>query len=53
MKKTLTLLLMFLVIAGFTNAQSKIKLSVGANVALPMGSFGDIAGTGFELLFRL
>jgi len=47
MKKTLTLLLMFLVIAGFTNAQSKIKLSVGANVALPMGSFGDIAGTGF------
>lgn len=47
MKKVLSVLVVLLLIVGFSNAQNKITLSAGGNLALPTGSFGDIAGTGF------
>ncbi|QQS36496.1 MAG: hypothetical protein IPM56_00660 [Ignavibacteriales bacterium] len=47
MKKMLLVLITVLCVAGFTSAQNKMYAGVGLNVALPMGSFGDVAGTGF------
>lgn len=32
---------------GQIDAQSKKAVSIGGNIALPMGDFGDAAGTGF------
>ncbi|MBN1302152.1 MAG: outer membrane beta-barrel protein [Melioribacteraceae bacterium] len=39
--------LMFLFFVSITTNAQKISLSAGPIVALPMGDFGDIAGTGF------
>lgn len=47
MKKLFFVLFALIVLAGISNAQNKITLSAGANLALPMGSFGDAAGIGF------
>ena len=48
MKKVLVLLVLSLMIVGFTNAQvGKMKLGVGAYVGLPMGTFGDVTSVGF------
>ncbi len=49
MKKHLVIILGLVFLLAFTsvNAQSKIGLSVGPELALPMGSFGDAAGMGF------
>lgn len=49
MKKLLSLVVIILLSFAMTNtfAQGKNYLGIGANVALPMGTFGDIAGTGF------
>ncbi len=52
MKKVLSLLVVLVLFAGFTNAQSKITLGVGGTLALPMGTFGDVASTGFGGLVR-
>jgi len=52
MKKALSLLIVLVLFAGFTNAQSKITLGVGGTLALPMGTFGDVASTGFGGLVR-
>lgn len=46
MKKTISIL--FVVLFAFAiNAQSKMSVGVGGNLALPMGSFGDAANMGF------
>lgn len=49
MKKTIffAVLVALLFTTGLTNAQSKMKLGVGAFVGLPMGTFGDITSIGF------
>ncbi len=47
MKKLLSILLLAVLFTGFVNAQKKMALGVGVNVALPMGNFSDFAGTGF------
>jgi hypothetical protein len=47
MKKALSLLIVLVLFAGFTNAQSKITLGVGGSLALPMGTFGDVVSMGF------
>ena len=48
MKKVLVLLVLSLMIVGFTNAQvGKMKLGVGAYVGLPLGTFGDVTSVGF------
>lgn len=46
MKKLFTVLFAALLFTGFANAQNGMALGVGVNVALPMGTFGDVAGTG-------
>jgi hypothetical protein len=48
MKKVLVLCVVALLMVGFTNAQtSKIKIGIGATVALPLGSLGDVTSIGF------
>lgn len=47
MKKLLSVLFAVILFVGLLNAQGKKSLGVGLNVALPMSSFGDVAGTGF------
>jgi opacity protein-like surface antigen len=47
MKKILALLTIVVLFIGFANAQSKMYLGAGLEVAIPMGTFGDAAGTGF------
>ena len=47
MKKLVSVLFVVLFAFTFVNAQSKMALGVGANLALPMGTFGDVAGMGF------
>lgn len=47
MKKILTVIFSIILLAGLNIAQSKMALGLGVNVALPMGNFGDFAGTGF------
>lgn len=49
MKKHLSIILGLVLLVAFTNvnAQSKFTLNVGPELALPMGSFGDVAGFGF------
>ena len=46
MKQLLSVLLLAVLFTGFINAQSQ-GVSVGGNLALPMGSFGDVANVGF------
>jgi len=52
MKKVLALVVVLVLFAGFTNGQSKLTLGVGGTLALPMGTFGDIASTGFGGLVK-
>lgn len=47
MKKLFSVLFIVLFAFAFVNAQSKMAISVGGNLALPMGTFGDVAGMGF------
>ncbi len=48
MKKVVYLFAAVIIFAGINlNAQSKISFNAGANLALPMGSFSDVAGFGF------
>jgi hypothetical protein len=47
MKKVLITIVALFLFVGISQAQNKMFLNVGANVALPMGNFGDVAGTGF------
>jgi hypothetical protein len=47
MKKLLSVFFAVILFAGLLSAQGKKSLGVGVNVALPMSSFGDVAGTGF------
>jgi opacity protein-like surface antigen len=47
MKKVLVTLVVLFLFAGISQAQNKMWLNIGGNVALPMGTFGDQAGTGF------
>jgi hypothetical protein len=47
MKKVLVTIVALFLFVGISQAQNKMNLNVGLNVALPMGSFGDVAGTGF------
>ncbi|MCS7052590.1 MAG: porin family protein [Ignavibacterium sp.] len=47
MKKLFSVLFLVLFALTFANAQSKMAVGVGGNLALPMGSFGDVAGMGF------
>lgn len=49
MKKMLSFAVILLLSFAMTNtfAQGKNYLGIGANLAFPMGSFGDAAGTGF------
>ncbi|PIP77026.1 MAG: hypothetical protein COW85_11045 [Ignavibacteria bacterium CG22_combo_CG10-13_8_21_14_all_37_15] len=52
MKKVLSLLVVLVLFAGFTNGQSKITLGVGGTLALPMGTFGDVVSMGFGGLVK-
>ena len=47
MKKLFSVLFVVLFAFTFANAQSKMAVSVGGNLAFPMGSFGDVANMGF------
>lgn len=47
MKTFISVLLIVLCSFGFTKAQGKMSIGAGLVVALPMGGFGDVAGTGF------
>lgn len=47
MKKLFAVLVVFVLMAGLTNAQSPMKLGVGGFVGMPMGTFGDITSLGF------
>lgn len=47
MKKILLAIVVVFLFVGFSQAQNKMFLNIGGNLALPMGSFGDFAGTGF------
>ncbi|MFA7287560.1 MAG: hypothetical protein WC055_01640 [Melioribacteraceae bacterium] len=48
MKKVAYLFAAVVLFAGLNlNAQSKLAFNAGANLGLPMGSFGDVAGIGF------
>lgn len=47
MKKVLVTIIALFLFVGISQAQNKMFLSIGGNVALPMGNFGDVAGTGF------
>lgn len=57
MKKVLVTIVALFLFVGFSQAQNKMYGNVGVNVALPMGNFGDVAGTGiggtaqFEMQF--
>ncbi|GEM_PF-878600 len=44
---TFILLALLVAVGGNANAQGKLALSVGADVLLPMGTFGDAFSTGF------
>jgi hypothetical protein len=46
MKQLLSVILLAVLFTGFVNAQSQ-WVSIGGNLALPMGSFGDVANVGF------
>lgn len=46
MKQLFSVLLLAVLFTGFINAQSQ-GISIGANVALPMGDWSDGANTGF------
>ena len=50
MKAFTSILLFFVCSFAVANAQSKMNAGVRAVVALPIGSFGDVAGTGFGVL---
>lgn len=55
MKKLLlavAIVALIVAVAAPSNAQSKITVGVGADVLLPMGTFGDFAGIGFGGSFR-
>lgn len=52
MKKVLSLIVVLVLFAGYTNGQSKITLGVGGTLALPMGTFGDVAEMGFGGLVK-
>ncbi len=47
MKKIFSILFVVVFAFSFANAQSKMSLGVGGNLALPMGSFGDVSSMGF------
>ena len=47
MKKVLVTIVALFLFVGISQAQNKMYLNIGGNVALPMGTFGDYAGTGF------
>lgn len=47
MKKILVTIVALFLFVGISQAQNKMYGNVGVNVALPMGNFGDFAGTGF------
>lgn len=47
MKKLFAVLFVALFAFSFANAQSKMAVGVGGNLALPMGSFGDVSSMGF------
>ncbi len=47
MKKLIAVLFVFILMAGLTNAQSKMQLGVGGFVGMPMGTFGDLTSLGF------
>ncbi len=47
MKKVIAVVIALLMLAGYTNAQSKFGLSVQGAASLPMGDFGDACKTGF------
>lgn len=47
MKKVLVTIVALFLFVGISQAQNKMYLNIGGNVALPMGNFGDVAGTGF------
>ena len=47
MKYFLSALLIFFITVSVVKAQSKMNAGLSAVVALPIGSFGDVAGTGF------
>jgi opacity protein-like surface antigen len=47
MKSLLVSLLIAVSLVGFTPAQNKMYVGASALVALPIGDFGDLAGTGF------
>lgn len=47
MKKVLVTIVTLFLFVGISQAQNKMYLNIGGNVMLPMGSFGDAAGTGF------
>jgi hypothetical protein len=47
MKKLLSILFVVVLCSGLVIGQNKMSLGIGFNVALPMGNFGDFAGTGF------
>lgn len=52
MKKVLSLIVVLVLFAGFTNGQSKLTLGVGGTLALPMGTFGDVVDMGFGGLVK-
>lgn len=52
MKKVLSLIVVLVLFAGYTNGQSKLTLGVGGTLALPMGTFGDVAEMGFGGLVK-
>lgn len=52
MKKVLSLIVVLVLFAGYTNGQSKITLGVGGTLALPMGTFADASSMGFGGLVR-
>lgn len=47
MKSFIAVFITVILFVGYSNSQTKMALSVGGNVALPMGSFGDVAKVGF------
>lgn len=51
MKKILAILAIFVTLTMVTNAQ-KIKLSVGPEIAIPLGTFGDAANLGIGATVR-
>jgi len=47
MKKVLVTIVALFLFVGISQAQNKMYMNIGGNIALPMGNFGDYAGTGF------